>query len=1225
MLTVLQSFSAVVGPNGSGKSNVIDSLLFVFGFRASKLRQSKVASLIHTSDAHPNLTYCSVQVHFQAVVDYPTRESEVVPQSELVVSRKAFRNNSSKYYINGVESGYKEITTLLRAKGIDVDHKRFLILQGEVESIAQMKPKAEMDGDDGLLEYLEDIIGTSGYKAALNESVSKLEELNEECASKSSRVDLVKNEINKLESKKNETLRVLRAENRLASKKFVYYQLKIGNLEDIIETNSSALKEQQEKLESQQASTVGYQEEMTNLEESLKSTTAELANLKKQLSSRTKVLAKSEIAKVQAEEKSKHGSTKRKKLEKTISTTTHQINESKSWISNYTDETNELNAKLSNLEVKLTEKTKELTEVQNSLKGKTEGITNQIQAAEVKLEPWRQKIQQKESEIAVVQSQIDLIVEKQIASKDALKGEKARIEEIVAAGQTKEKAVEKMQAELKYVSEQIELGHSDCEHASVSLSEMKDNLNSIRQKVSTARDQFRATKSQGAVLTSLMDLSAAGKLDGDFYGRLGSLGSIDPMYDVAISTACPNLDNLVVQTVETGQQCVQYLRKNNLGWAKFILLDKLRDYEEAMHSPRDHPPEGVPRLFDLIKVKDQRLLPAFYSVLGDTVVAENADQARRIAYSNRRWRVVTLQGMLIDKSGTMSGGGRVLRGKMASEITGSVSSTELDTLEQELRDAESKYSLAESTFYKMQRQLTELVDRKPRIELDLSKLSMEIDAMSGQLDDAQKQYKEHSHEVKATAVVREQELKQVIEQQDQLKAQLQELQGHTTDLEAEIQKLQNQIMDIGGVQLRFIKSEVDSINSQREILNSRLQQGIMDNLKHEAAVKKHERVLHSAEEELKAIEEMSENSKQELRERILVIDTLQKEIDGLTTAVEETDEALDGLKTQQAEKRGSMNKLMSSEIEINNLIEQFQSLLSESTHKLKSYLAKKQELRLNNIEQMAAELRLEEKACSNTNDEEEEELDTLEDDTQYIQLVDYSKDELKDFNEQSLKQEMARLSDFLNTHADADTQVIEDYKRRLTEHHTRYSELTVSISARDKMRDFYETIRRKRLDEFMAGFNRISMTLKDMYQMLTMGGNAELELVDSLDPFSEGILFSVMPPKKSWKAITNLSGGEKTLSSLALVFALHDFKPTPLYVMDEIDAALDFRNVSIIANYIRERTRNGQFIVISLRNDMFELANQLVGIYKVNNGTWSIALQNRDYLNAARPSSPVGL
>ena len=106
------------------------------------------------------------------------------------------------------------------------------------------------------------------------------------------------------------------------------------------------------------------------------------------------------------------------------------------------------------------------------------------------------------------------------------------------------------------------------------------------------------------------------------------------------------------------------------------------------------------------------------------------------------------------------------------------------------------------------------------------------------------------------------------------------------------------------------------------------------------------------------------------------------------------------------------------------------------------------------------------------------------------------------------------------------------------------------------VRRSYEDLRRQRLEEFMAGFGVISLKLKEMYQMITLGGDAELELLDSLDPFSEGIVFSVRPPRKSWKNISNLSGGEKTLSSLALVFALHHYKPTPLYVMDEIDAAL---------------------------------------------------------------------
>lgn len=103
-------------------------------------------------------------------------------------------------------------------------------------------------------------------------------------------------------------------------------------------------------------------------------------------------------------------------------------------------------------------------------------------------------------------------------------------------------------------------------------------------------------------------------------------------------------------------------------------------------------------------------------------------------------------------------------------------------------------------------------------------------------------------------------------------------------------------------------------------------------------------------------------------------------------------------------------------------------------------------------------------------------------------------------------------------------------------------------------------------------------------------------------------MFSVRPPKKSWKNIANLSGGEKTLSSLALVFALHHYKPTPLYVMDEIDAALDFKNVSIVANYIKERTKNAQFVIISLRNNMFELADRLVGIYKTHDATKSVTI-----------------
>ncbi|GKT16696.1 hypothetical protein ADUPG1_010970 [Aduncisulcus paluster] len=151
----------------------------------------------------------------------------------------------------------------------------------------------------------------------------------------------------------------------------------------------------------------------------------------------------------------------------------------------------------------------------------------------------------------------------------------------------------------------------------------------------------------------------------------------------------------------------------------------------------------------------------------------------------------------------------------------------------------------------------------------------------------------------------------------------------------------------------------------------------------------------------------------------------------------------------------------------------------------------------------------------------------------------------------------------------------------------------------------------KRHDEFMCGFVSVCEKLRLLYETLAVGGSASLELVSSSDPFAGGIKFSVMPPRKRWKNISDLSGGEKTLASLALVFALHHFKPTPIYVLDEIDAALDFRNVAIVANYVKEQALGCQFIVISLRNNMFELADCLVGIYKTFNNSKTVRIETK--------------
>jgi len=223
-----------------------------------------------------------------------------------------------------------------------------------------------------------------------------------------------------------------------------------------------------------------------------------------------------------------------------------------------------------------------------------------------------------------------------------------------------------------------------------------------------------------------------------------------------------------------------------------------------------------------------------------------------------------------------------------------------------------------------------------------------------------------------------------------------------------------------------------------------------------------------------------------------------------------------------------------------------------------------------------------------------------------------SEEECEVLNENKLKAEIMRLNEEIKKQA-PNMQSINEWKVKEREVNKWSRYLEKIRLKREENREQLAVKVQKRLDKFNQAFNQINQELKTMYRTLTVGGDAELNMVDRLDPFAEGVEFTVRPPKKSWKVISNLSGGEKTLSSMSLVFALHKFKPTPLYVMDEIDAALDYKNVSIVADYIKKCTKNAQFIIISLRSNMFEQANWLTGIYKTHDASKSITVDPKQF------------
>ncbi|KAL4741371.1 RecF/RecN/SMC [Aspergillus similis] len=1087
------SFSSVVGPNGSGKSNVIDALLFVFGFRASKMRQGKISALIHNSANHPNLPFCEVEVYFQEIIDLPGGEHEIVPDSQLIISRKAFKNNTSKYYMNGKETNFTAVTTLLRDRGIDLDHKRFLILQGEVESIAQMKPKAANEHEDGLLEYLEDIIGTSKYKQPIEEAATELEALNDVCVEKNNRVQHVEKEKNALVDKKDKALAYLRDENELAQKQSALYQIYIDECADNLRVTEEAILQMQELLNLELEKHEGNESGIKELEKAYKRAMKEYERMEKETQELAKGMARYDKESVKFEEKKKFLVGKQKKLEKAMTSARLAASECQSLVKRHSEAIENKSKETADYENEVEHEEQELTAIRESLKGKTQGLSDQIAAKQKSLEPWDEKINKKQSELAVAQSELDILKEKSNAGAVLLEEAQSKITSIEETIARKEEDLQEYKTQRSTLEDEVEQLQNDLKKYSMKEPDVRAHVSNARQKAEEARATVASTQNRGSVLTGLMRLKESGRIEG-FHGRLGNL-------------ACPALENMVVDTVE-----------NNLGRANFILLDRLpkRDLNKILT------PDNVPRLFDLVKPKDPKFAPAFY----------NLDQANRIAYGARRWRVVTLDGQLIDTSGTMSGGGtRVARGAMSSKQVGDITKEQLVQMESDLEEMERKYQ----HFQEKQRRI-------PRAETKIQKIMIEIDSAKRSLADAER--RTDASRVK----------------------QIEDLRSQKGGIEEEIQALQNKIMEVGGVRLRSQKAKVDGLKEQISLLSEEISNA------------EHENARAEAEKELANDVANQANDASGWKEKV----------DEAQDALETKKAELKTMKAELDEKVAELNETRATEIEMRNKLEENQKALTENEKRSRYWQEKLSKLTLQNISDLG-------------------------EDQQPSEFQTFTKDELSEMNKDSLKAAIAALEE-KTQNSSIDLSVIEEYRRRAAEHESRSADLATALAARDSAKSRLDGLRSARLNGFMEGFGIISLRLKEMYQMITMGGNAELELVDSLDPFSEGILFSVMPPKKSWKNIGNLSGGEKTLSSLALVFALHHYKPTPLYVMDEIDAALDFRNVSIVASYIKERTKNAQFVVISLRNNMFELASRLVGVYKVNHMTKSVTIENKDYI-----------
>jgi structural maintenance of chromosome 4 len=1183
-------FSSIVGPNGSGKSNVIDAMLFVFGKKASKIRLKKVSELIHNSKDHENLESAKVTVDFWEVVDLPDGSVQKVQGSDFSVGREAFRNNQSKYYLNSKTSNMTEVTQKLITKGIDLEHNRFLILQGEVEQIALMKPKAQSEHEDGLLEYLEDLIGSNSFAQPIEVATKELETVSDKRQEKMNRMRAAEKDKDALEGPRKEAEEYVRAEAMHLEQRSRLAQIERFNALKDADVAKEEMKAAQGRLEEVRSRIGEEGKELRNLQKELDSHDAKLGNVREEMNKAREEFTKFEKEDLQLNEDTKYQQQKMQKLEA-------QKKQEEDKAQRLIESAQQLDANIPAAEQALADAQNQVKKFEETLEGmmkEIRGTTDKLgkdkTAEEKKLTEIKKKqnVAQQAAEIAV--AEVKAITQR----KDALTNQRTEIEHGITAADEKLKArtheKKQMEKERNKACEEHEQAAQDVKVYGDAKKELGEQLKMARGAFEEARNTLQSQAGKSALVKAVMAAVKSGKLHG-VHGRLGDLGTIASKYDVSISTACGALDNLVVDTTEDAQAAVEFLRENNLGRATFIVLDKVQGRKLS-----EDRPENLPRLLDLVKLQSPAYKIAFQYALGDTLVSDNLDQATRVGLQGaKRRRVVTLDGKLIDSSGTMSGGGATQnKGGMKSSAS-DVTEADVMKLGQKCEEIAKAYEEAKAGLAKAEETMASAEKRAKDAEMRCRQIEMELTAVK----DSKKVLTERLAQcpVAEFTAAEKDELKGAQKKVDKAMQELEAIAGGAKVHEDKIAELHQEIINAGGWQLKKKKEDVEKGKQQVEQIQKALAKNRVDA---ESARKNAEKVKMLAK---KAMEEFDAAEKS-----ILALKKKRDELDEKATAVlaefQRTRDVLaahetenQGVRDRVAELEGKLKEVKKAELEVQADLEKREKALKDAEKMViergKYLSAARKEFKGLQIDLLSEELEWDDGICALKEEVPVEVLVTLHPKDIEAKMLTL---------EGNIKQMKPNLT------------VITDYRAKVEAWKEKQADFEKVNAERDEKRREVDLLRQQRLDAFMAGFQIISLKLKEMYQMITLGGDAELELVDTLDPFSEGIHFSVRPPKKSWKQIQNLSGGEKTLSSLALVFALHHYKPTPLYFMDEIDAALDFRNVSIIANYIKDRTKNAQFIIISLRNHMFECADRLMGIYKTHDQSKSVTISPQMFL-----------
>ncbi|MCD6528906.1 chromosome segregation protein SMC [Candidatus Bathyarchaeota archaeon] len=1142
-----KGFTAITGPNGSGKTNIVDAVLFGLGETSSRrLRADSFSKLIFKGNSDSKSKPRSARV----VIQFDNSDGKIpIDTKTVTISRIVYANGQSEYLINGKKASRGRILEVLSIAGINPSGHN-IVPQGTITKLTDISPSERR-------KIIEDLIGISLYNAEKAEAEEKLEKAENAINTAMGRVEEVQKRIDELERERNELLR------------YEFIKKDIRRLEALI--CSYKVRELENKIGDETKTAEGIQRELEELDRKrkrLKETRLSVEREWQKLTSKVVEEKRSELLNVQMR----------------INEVKGRINELSDSVERYENLCQELSLtrqersnKLQDLKRQIEEsreRIEDLSEYVSTLSRDVQAKQSEYEALSSRIKEERSKVAEQSREVRELEERLNELYPKIVDKRDLINRKENRMQTLKEERDRTMELIERYSLNIEEMKSSLSELRKFMEEES---SRLKEGENSIEKKLKKKNELMKALSEAEKIAElareSIIEFNSQRKLKDKIeetekslkhieelaklkvikgvYGRLRSLIRVNKRYLKAVEAAADGwLNALVVKDYDAAFTCSEILKKLKLAKIKIIPLEGV-EKSLPIKAPNE---EGVIGLAsDLVKVR-KTYKPAVLFVFGDTLLTEDYKTAFHLSQSG--YRAVTIDGEVFNPRGGLELGyyrspidlSKIIPSEKAVESLEKVVEalkTHLSNRRKYIDSIDEEIESIRVDIAKTSEVVRNIENESKRVEAKIAKTRENLRNLQDRVKDIEKEIEE----LQASKAVEDRELQDLERTFKGLQEKLESLRSGATS--ARIEEMENQASKILN-ELVKLKDELN--DRQRELTIAKM------NL---------ENILKTSYEEAKADISRISSQLEELKTKIAEINEERKTLE---PKLRELEAKKEGLMETVAKAKGEAEKFTSKIKEIDERLSEIENLYREKSEALNDLKLKIQrdELELKQQIQRLHELGFE-------------------------KPMEVSVEQLSSA-ESSLKMMKKELEEIGAVNQLAYTQ----YEEQIS----RYKELSVRLNElemeKQSIIEFMEEIEKRKKKAFMDAFNQINDSLAYYFGKLTGGGRAYMKLENPEDPFSGGVDMVVQFPNKPEILVSGASGGERSVASVAFLFAIQKLSPASFYLLDEVDAHLDSFHVAKLSELLVEESSKSQFLVITLKPEMASRAQKIYGVYERN-------------------------